>query len=509
MKLRLICLAVAGHALSGCTSGSSFDVVEPVEGQVFDRTLVRVRMTPPAHTNGAHNSMDQVDPDAGHAEWRVNHGYEVEPLATHDTDADHGYNFAVTLEPGASLLEVGRCDVADRCDWESLDVRVDLKPGSPDPAFAGTGILAYPQAVRFDGFSGASGIWPRVDGRVLVAAGRMRLGESTEFQLIMFGADGTPDSTWGMYGAAAMPGPVTALAPRPDGGYSVIFNGLYIGHVSAAGVLDTSVGTAGARPLDAPSSAGGIQPYAFAADSDGGFWIAGVTPPTNPTKQFILHVDGNGDEVSYQELGDGTARRAAVSSTGEAAFVTLDHVVFSSGASVALPTPLGFAQLSSIALAPNGDALVGVQATGETQPARVYRITTTNVAANLEVPFYDYNSAPLFANAPDGSTYIAGPWNEPPDGECCKYFPDAGPSIDVGVLRLSGSALDTSFGTAHASAALAWAPMTTERTSNTPDAIAVDANGNPWVVGGATTTEPDAGLYTVRGPSLLIATFMK
>lgn len=516
MSVRLI-PAVAGLAmLSGCpsevTDTTPPSVAEPAEGHVYDRALVRVRMSPPGDSIGPDGQV--IAPTAGndaigHANWRVNHGYASEAIATSNTDVDHGFVFAATLVPGANLLELGRCNLADQCGWTGINVRVDLEPGSPDPAFAGTGIVTYPPNVRQDGAT-ARGVWPLPDGRVLVAA-----YHAQSSGLLAFKADGTLDGSFGMYGTAQLPATLDGmhLVIEPNGYAAQMGDNLV--RISPTGQVDTTLGANGLVQLTALGASGALDPLAFTADGTGGYWLAGVVPPRgSSTHEFVLHVDSTGAALAYQELGDGSAIAATVRPSGQAALLYPDRVQVVGGAAVSLPQAINFSQHGAVIFAQNGDVVVARPSPNGASPM-VHRIAGSAIAWTIELPFTTTMTTsyptdpgtPLLTEAADGSLYVTGPWQAPPDGQCCKWFPSSGPSVELGVVRIVGGAIDSTFGAAHAGSALAWIPMTTERTVDTPAAIALGPDGAPWVVGVGLTTDIDNGLYTVRGPGVVIARF--
>ncbi len=523
------CPAVAGLALLGCLSQQSETsrpkVAEPMTGQVLDRCLARVRMTAPA---SALDPAGHVVPGnsgnqgLGHADWRINGGYPNEAVSTSGTAVDEPFIFSVTLVPGANHLELGRCDVADRCGWTGVDLTVTLKPGSPDPAFAHTGILAYPPNVLIAAYQRVFGLWPLADGRLLVAADRTHLGAMyPDPVLLAFKPDGSLDASFGSFGAAPLPVVPSDLflAPRSGGGYAALFSrGPSLAHLSATGAVDTSFGTQGLLPI---RSTAALEPVAFAGDGSGGYWLAGaaIADGSMPFVQFpfVMHIDDAGTELAFQHVADGYVVSATVDATGRAAFLMTDRVLITGGTSVSLPVTLNAGtQVGTIRFAHNGDVLVGLPSNG-TAPAAVYRIAGGSLAWTVALPF-DYANAgpagdarPQLVEAADGTIYVAGPWTAPPDGLCCRWFPAAGPSVELGLVRIVGSHLDTAFGTqgiAHASSALSWLPMATEQTVDSPTAVALGPDGAPWVVGLGGTGVSDPSRYTQRGLGVVLTRFL-
>jgi hypothetical protein len=146
----------------------------------------------------------------------------------------------------------------------------------------------------------------------------------------------------------------------------------------------------------------------------------------------------------------------------------------------------------------------------------VYRIAGGAITATLDLPFtadggvgsYPLDpGTPVLGEASDGSIYVAGMWKAPADTDPFRWFLMSAPTVELGVVRIVGGAIDATFGQAHASSKLAWLPMTTERTVDTPIAVAVGPDGAPWVVGTGATTDTDGGKYTVRGPGVVLARF--
>ena len=485
-------------------------------GQTYDRVLAIARIDPPlGYVDGATQNTT-VD----HADWRVDGGEAFEAVPTTDTDAQQGYVFAVTLHDGADHLELGHCDIADVCGWSAVDVSVHLGPGSPDPAFARTGIVTYPpefsQQNLVSGIGNSYGVWPQADGRVLTVGAPTEgtAGMPTDtLDLIAFEPDGTLDGHFGKFGLTSLPAQDPGgvrLIPLGAGGWLVLFTrGPQLSHVMADGTLDAAFGTQGITTITS-ASAPLLMPDAAVSDGAGGFWMAGAaaSDPSNPGVQFgfAMHVDGTGAELAFARGPDGTIVDAAIDPTGRAAFLEPDHATVD-GTSVALPAS---AAEGAIAFAANGDVLVAHLVSETSGPVvHAHRIAAAAVAWDVPVAI---QSQPFLAEAPDGAIYVAGQRVEAPDGECCKWFPDAGPDQDLAIARIVGSSLDPTFGVqgvGHASSQLSWLPMATESVTDVPSGLAIGPDGEPWMAGTGNTATFDPGGYTKRGPGIVIARFMR
>lgn len=497
---------IAPILLATACSANGPSLEEPTSGRVYDRALVEVRMEPPPDSvtpGGQVISTGAGTQKLAHADWRTNGGMIQEAVPTTNEAANHNYVFSLALEAGANHLEIGNCDVADKCDWTAVDVTLQLAPGSPDPAFAHGGILAYPPNFSSQNLTASSGwgggaVWPQADGRVLAIA--FRGSPQNDQALVAFAPDGTIDGNFGMFGGSTLPATAQGtllLVPATDGWYLLAQGNGILHHVHADGTFDAAF----SRQLD-PA----MIPGTFRRDPAGGYFVGGLC--AGPCA-ITLHLDDDGTPGPSNQTAF-TANQVVASTFDADGHVVLledTQVQLGDGSTVALPDPVG---TGSIAVAANGDVFVTVAALdAQTQAAvtHVHCVHGGTIASTSSLPFHTNT---FLAPAPDGAVYVAGQWTAPPDGEPGKWYPDAGPSEELGIARFVDGSQDMAFGTggiAHANPALAWQPMSTEKTTTTPAALAIGPDGAPWMSGNGTAMTDSAG-YTRRGPSLVIAKFM-
>lgn len=143
---------------------------------------------------------------------------------------------------------------------------VALAPGSVraadgdlDPSFGGTGVVSVPIV---DVVVDAGGLALQADGRVVVAGRRAgSFGADGSLVLARFGADGSPDGTFGSGGQVTTV--LSGIAPRdvvvhPDGSLYVLrVNGdILLSRFSATGDLDLAFGVGGVLTTDCGGSEG-------------------------------------------------------------------------------------------------------------------------------------------------------------------------------------------------------------------------------------------------------------
>jgi len=467
-------------------------VLEPAEGAVVDRALIRVRTSSPDDLYSGGVGTGEFNTAIGkHVNWRLDGGAITEvQFPTIDRDDLAPFLFGAKLATGTNRLEIGACDSFDACGWTERVLTFEPRSGSPDPAFAGAGQLLLADYDRV-GYP-----TPLADGRVLVGIEDQSAGAL----LLALRANGTPDPTFGEDGVALLPanlGPAFRVLPQPSGGFLVCLADRLV-HLTAAGARDPSFGVDGMVTFTAPSgmvrSISAIEPR-----TGGGYTVAGITQLTptnfNDVELFVIQLDAAGAPIAYvvPDATGGPFRATTIDGEGVVVRLGTDRVrldtiagpvaTFGTGGNVELPA--GSGTLHAIFHA--GDLVL---ARRDVTGGPVLRVTLVSragvIGATLDLPFDPGLSAdaPLLASAPDGSLYVAGAIAHPM--EAASLVKDDIDGSDFAVVRVVAGALDTSFGdagVAHASFMLARNPIVLQTQLDRPLVLAIGADGKPWVSG--------------------------
>lgn len=468
-------------------------VVEPAEGALVDRPLVRVRMSPPGR-------FDLGDEDSSgtrmgaHAAWRVNDG-EKHDIAIgtvgHFDDAGT-YLFAATLEPGDNELELGRCDAIDVCGWTPVAIRYEPRAGSPS-------VLALAPETPTE-------VWPDGEGRAVM------LTPGAPATLTMLGPDGRPVRSFGDRGVLALPShAVGGRAVYDASGASFVLltstpGQASIVRVTSEGAVDESWGTGGALAVGVTAE-GSAAMHDVALASDGGLVVGGVL---EDGRAIIQRLDAAGNErglVVAPAVDGGRTRMARIDGDGrlvvatETALYRVDadgalDASFGDGGVVEIP-----ASSFSRAIALSGDTVwLADHVRGDgASGTRLLEVAPDATRESLQ-PIVGLDVVPpVVAVDPSGAVLIAGrrATDETAEWPVRSDFVQTG--TEIVIARVRGHELDATFGDAgigHASLRLAHAPIPRDATSDDPLAMAVSADGAAYVVArsiavvGGTITEP-------------------
>ena len=547
--MRALTILLCALAACGTPGDTGFikapHVPEPVAGTSLDRCLTRVRMTQPWDPLDGSQMMSTGTESGIHPDYRINGGEQipVDNYAFVEAEVSDYTMFAplifgATLQPGANHLEVGSCDAVDSCKWTPVDLSVTLGPGSPDPAFAGSGQLV------------TAGVAPhrmllRPDGGVIFSTeanahyiatialtalrpnGQLDLGFGARgVTVLQTLGNGTPSGS----GQSGDP----FIAVSSTGGYGVVVRGLllnygkmYFARLDAHGVLDTTIGVMGLVEVKTP---GGpfFDVQAFGSDGAGHFLAAGLggdAANAGAPAPLLLQLAADGTVMASTALAPGDTkhapRAAALDALGRAAFIDTDHVYrgsiagpdasFGTAGVATIPAQLGPV---AIALTPDGVAVAAV-ASG----AAGSDVNLIDVGAMGDVKIVDTHwqgmmpgASPLIAAAADGTIYIAGLLPHPAD-LALSFTTDTTPGSDIVVARVRGGALDTTFGDAgfaHASLMLSWPQPAIDTLNDAPVALAIGADGEAWVLAASQSADTTPMINnTQRGPGAGLVRFMK
>jgi hypothetical protein len=482
--------AIALLALAACDDSLPPPViVEPAEGAVLDRALMRVRTSSPDDLYLAGFGTGEFSTSISkHVNWRVDGGEITEiQFPTIDRDPVAPFMFGAVTVPGSGELEVGACDSFDECSWTARPVAVELRAGSPDPAFAGCGQLVLADVDR------ATHPTPLADGRVLLGHQDLTVGVS----LRLLHADGTPDNSFGDHGLvqiAAGIGPGYRAVPQPDGGFVVVFADR-LARLHADGSLEPSFGVGGIAMLTAP--VGAIREVTAASPdrTGGGFTLAGLAQldprDFNSLEAFIVHLDAAGAQLAYVGLA-GAWRPADVDPDGnvlsfDSNRLRLDTVAgpvvaFGDAGTRQLPIDSG---ITDATFAARDVAIAQRVFSGDIVALRASRVSWLGVVgAAVGLPFDPSSVDPMIAAAPDGTLYLGGAIAHPM--EPASLVQDGIDGHDFAVVRVLASGIDTSFGddgVAHASFMLARKPIVLETIDDRPIALVIGPDGEPWMSG--------------------------
>jgi hypothetical protein len=493
-------------------------IVEPAEDAVVDRALMRVRTSAPDDLYLAGFGTGEFSTSISrHVNWRVDGGEITEiqfPTIDHDDDAP--FLFGAITPAGSAELQVGACDSFDECSWAPRHVTVALRPGSPDPAFAGCGQLVLP------GYDRASYATPLADGRVLIGTEDLTVGVS----LLALRADGTLDAGFGDHGVvqiAAATGPAYRVVPQLDGGLVVVLADR-LARRDATGTLDPAFGADGIASVVPPVGAV-VSLTAAAPDRDGGgYTLAGITQLDPADYQnvetFVAHLDATGAQLGYVVLdaAGGPWRATDVDPDGNVVSTgpdrlrldTLAGPVTGFGAAGGLQLPAGTGMTDAI-FAGDGLAIAQRVFVGELPQQRVTPVSRAGaLGPAVDLPFDASWVDPILAPAPDGSLYAGGAIPHPM--EPASLVRDDIDGHDFAVVHLVDGAIDAGFGdagVAHASFMLARSPIVLETIDDHPIALTNGADGAPWMTGLSIgiVTDERAWLRAVR-TQVVVARFL-
>lgn len=116
-----------------------------------------------------------------------------------------------------------RARSSTRSAVEGLERRVLFAAGDPDPTFGGDGVATFDLNVH----DWANGVAVQADGKVLAVGRTTRADEESDFLVVRFNADGTPDAGFGAGGAvrtdiAGLGDFASAVELLPDGRFIVV-----------------------------------------------------------------------------------------------------------------------------------------------------------------------------------------------------------------------------------------------------------------------------------------------
>ena len=293
-----------------------------------------------------------------------------------NSDGSLDQGFVTTVGIGGPLAQQadGKIVIADPGSGGGpVIARVNVD-GSPDPSFNVTGTAAIPPGDSLG--DTIVGLIIQHDGKIVVAAQSTLaagLGTTNAFALIRFNPDGTPDSTFGNDGRATTTGvlyPNVADFPsgvvlQPNGrlvvfGYEVVFSAsgslpaavLLVGF-TPGGVVDSSFGTAGAVRI---SPAGGGAVHDVKVQTDGRLLVAFNAIAVGMDSVMRLTFNG---------LVDTTFGNVGVISSPE------------------LPS------ISSIALQPDGNLLLGGSATNASSTEAGFALQRYLSGPSAVIEFYN------------------------------------------------------------------------------------------------------------------------
>jgi uncharacterized delta-60 repeat protein len=267
----------------------------------------------------------------GHRTISIGSGYDV---AT-----------AVAIQPDGKILLAGYTGNGLNDDIVLLRL---LTNGASDTSFGSGGVITVALG---SGDDRAEGMALQPDGKI-VLAGQASDGANTDFVLLRFNADGTPDPAFGMDGKVLVDfGSADAeayeVAIQPDG--RIIAAGYYhdynppmlqfaVARLEANGTLDTTFGNDGMALVDT----GGITGYGMgmALQADGRIVMAGVADNVSTVAQFALariNPDGAPD-TTFGNDGQLTTAIGSEYSAAHAVVVQPDGKIVAGGYSMTAGT---------------------------------------------------------------------------------------------------------------------------------------------------------------------------
>ncbi len=224
------------------------------------------------------------------ASGHLDQGYGSGGIATTDLGGSDDEAYDAALLPDGGVVAVGRTDAAGFTKLDFGVVRY-TPGGTPDPGFGSGGIV---KTNVLGGGDQANAVAVQGDGKIVVAgyaAGPTNI--DTDFALVRYNADGTPDDGFGTHGIVTTDlgtrsDDARALVIQPDGEIVVVGTAgddLALARYTSAGAPDAGFGQAGIRITDLGSEdvATGV-----ALTPDGHIAIAGYTLGPHVNRDFLL-----------------------------------------------------------------------------------------------------------------------------------------------------------------------------------------------------------------------------
>ena len=191
--------------------------------------------------------------------------------------------------------------------------------GVLDPTFSGDGLMLAPFANEIH----ATGIAVQSDGKIVVS-GYIFTGTTTDYVLLRYFADGTPDGTFGVNGVAVVDFGddeyAFGMAIQPDG--RIVLGGgsgfdFAVARFMTNGTPDPTFGIGGQRVTDV---GGSDLAYSIALQAGGQIVLAGRTRPPGGTDRFALaRYDTNGTiDSTFGNAGTVATEFTVPGSPGEA-----------------------------------------------------------------------------------------------------------------------------------------------------------------------------------------------
>lgn len=502
MRLNALALLLLGACFGEEPDSKEFRIAEPTTGSTLDHCVIHARTTPPEPNTSWTPGGDEGGGTLSHINYRIDGGIETEtkPVSIILEGDYANVLISVTLAGGANKLEIGGCDEFDLCDYKSVNVTVNNAAGAPD----------------CDGPNGGQQILDHrgVHGATILADGRLVLGISDKqpsldatFGLHLMNADGTTVTTFGSQGVAQVPLFPDFIVPHADGGFLVIGAGFYMARVSAAGVLDTNYGNAGgsqgARLMPCMDGTGCVA-GAVRSDGAGGVWIAGYSSAGS----YIMRLDAT-ETITEHAVVSATAGAALdIDATGRALYANdLDVFV---GSLAGIDTTFGTAGHFAIGSTgtPAGGALAGSRAviarqSGSSVEIRTFDGATASPVLTPPSTYVGQNFVPSVGLDPQGRAYVAYPRDR--ENESFAFYPASFPGAETVVLRVSGGAVESSFGATPIRFRDVWTPPSTETLLDQPRLMRMGPDGAPWVFGTSSVIVNSQAQPTVlRGPGVTI-----
>jgi hypothetical protein len=205
-------------------------------------------------------------------------------VAVSDVLANSAYGASVAVRPDGSAYVVGMSltRLGSGCNDNDADVLRLTSTGQLDPSFASTGSIRLHLGKEFGAWNLATSVVALPDGGAVVGfdythdvnadTACVVRGQTTGGALIRYGADGTPDPTFGFNGLVVRGDRLTGLARTAD--QQTIATDP--GHVVRYDDL-------GVERASAPTNVGPSRPY---VDGDGRVIAVGLASPTQRVQRF-------------------------------------------------------------------------------------------------------------------------------------------------------------------------------------------------------------------------------
>jgi uncharacterized delta-60 repeat protein len=152
------------------------------------------------------------------AAGNLDHGFGTDGIAATDLGGADDVAYDAALTPDGGIVAVGRTDAAGFTNPDFGVVRYG-PGGTPDGGFGTAGIV---KTDILGGGDQANAVGVQPDGKIVVAGFATRNGIDSDFALVRYDADGTPDATFGTGGVVTTDlgtpsDDACALVIQPDG----------------------------------------------------------------------------------------------------------------------------------------------------------------------------------------------------------------------------------------------------------------------------------------------------